>query len=103
MSKEVYNFEHMIDTKRHDQNEGQRYFKTVFQTDGGHYELLVMPFRLSNAPTTLQSLMNEVFRLYLRIFVSVFFDNILIYNRNEEEYKDYVPCVLKTLAEKFLW
>ena len=46
--------------------------------------------------------MNELFRLYLHKFVLVFFDDRLIYSRNEEEYKEHVPCVLKTLTEKFL-
>jgi hypothetical protein len=36
--------------------------KTAFMTHGGHYEFLVMHFGLTNAPSTFQGLMNDVFR-----------------------------------------
>ena len=39
--------------------------KTAFITWHGHYEFLVMPFGLANAPTAFMDLMNRVFRPYV--------------------------------------
>ncbi|KAK6162053.1 hypothetical protein DH2020_001894 [Rehmannia glutinosa] len=44
-------------------------YLTTFSTHSGHFEFLVMPFGLCNAPATFQSLMNQIFRECLRKFV----------------------------------
>ena len=77
--------------------------KTTFRTRYGHYEFLVMPFRLTNAPAAFMDLMNRVFRPYLDQFVVVVIDDILVYSKNEEEHEQHLRIVLQTLRENQLY
>ncbi|KOM42757.1 hypothetical protein LR48_Vigan05g036100 [Vigna angularis] len=59
---------------------------------------MVMPFGLTNAPATFQSAMNQLLQPYLRRFVLVFFDDILVYSRTWEEHLEHVETVLRELV-----
>lgn len=76
--------------------------KNAFRTRYGHYEFLVIPFGLTNAPTALMNLMNKVFKEFLDKFVIVFIDNILIYSQNKA-HREYLKVVLQIIKEKQLY
>ncbi|GJW13110.1 retrotransposable element Tf2 [Tanacetum coccineum] len=77
--------------------------KTAFKTHDGHYEFLVIPFGLTNAPSKFQSLMNEVFRQFLRKFTLVFFDDILVYSPTEASHEEHLRTVLHTMRNHKLY
>jgi hypothetical protein len=62
-----------------------------------------MPFGLTNAPTTFQCLMNSIFVAFMRKFILVFMDDILIYSRTLEEHIQHLTQVLHILRQHQLF
>jgi hypothetical protein len=77
--------------------------KTAFRTRYGHYEFLVLPFGLTNAPAYFMDLMNRIFHPYLDKFVVVFIDDILVYSKSKEEHAEHLRMVLSTLMRHKLY
>jgi hypothetical protein len=77
--------------------------KTAFRTRYGHYEFLVLPFGLTNAPATFMHLMHQALRPLLDECALVFLDDILIYSKTLEEHKQHVRRVLDALREQKLY
>ena len=67
--------------------------KTTFRTQYENFEFIVMPFRLTNAPTAFMDFMHRVFQPYLDQFMVVFVDDIFIYSKSEEEHEDHLRIV----------
>lgn len=77
-------------------------WKTAFRTRYGLFEYLVMPFGLSNAPSTFQAHVNQCFSDMLDVFLVIYLDDLLIYSKNKEEHIRHVRAVLQRLIDKEL-
>src|SRR5579863_3851605 len=77
--------------------------KMAFRTRYRHFEFVVLPFGLTNAPATFMTLINDIFREYLDDFVIVYLDDILIYSRTQKEHLGHIRKVLDILRKHKLY
>jgi hypothetical protein len=77
--------------------------KTIFKSKEGILEWIVIPFGLTNAPTTFMRLMDDILRPFINSFVVVYLDDILIFNKNWAEHLEHSQQVLHTLRQLKLY
>ena len=72
---------------------------TTFVTALGAFKYRVLPFGLTNGPSSFQQYINEALWEFLDKFVQAYLDDILIYSKTKKEYRQHVALVLGKLRE----
>ncbi|MBW0463815.1 hypothetical protein O181_003530 [Austropuccinia psidii MF-1] len=70
---------------------------TAFRNKYGSYEYLVMPFCLTNAPSSFKDIVSDIFSDFLYIFVVVYLDDMMAFSSSEEEDVKHVASFLQRL------
>ena len=73
--------------------------KTAFVTHAGLYEFLVLPFGLTNAPSTFERLMEIVLRGLTWKICLIYIDDIIVFSKTFEEHLQHLELVFQRLRE----
>lgn len=73
--------------------------KNSYRTHQGHYGYKLMSFGLCNTPKTFQATMNDLLKSFLRKFVVVFFDDILVYSPSLSLNVSHLEEIFTVLAQ----
>jgi hypothetical protein len=76
--------------------------KTAFQSLDGLMEWVAMQLGLCNAPAAFQRMMNDIFPIFLHKFVTIYLEDVFIYNRTLEEHLEHLRLVLQCFLEEGL-
>ena len=82
--------------------EGHEYL-TAFRTPYGHFEYLVMPFGLRNAPSVFQRFIQDIFSDAIGNFVYIYLDDIIIFSKELKSHISNVRYVLSNLIKNGLF
>ena len=77
--------------------------KTNFRIRCGHFEFLVLPFGLTNAPTTFMHLMHSIFKEQLDDFIIICLAAILVYSTDLVSHVAHVRKTLEILRQHHLY
>lgn len=77
--------------------------KTAFETKYGHFEFLVMPTGLRNAPATFETLINSICGTRIDGFVFIYLEDILVFSDTREDHLWHLRLVFSGLQENQLY
>jgi hypothetical protein len=77
--------------------------KTAFKTPMGLFHFKVLPFGLTNAPSTFQAVMNQIFGDLIGRSVLVYLDDIMVYSSTPAEHLVHLREVLSRLRQHKLF
>jgi hypothetical protein len=89
----LWNTYHLLCIKEGDE------WKMAFQTRYSSFKFLIMPFSLTNAPSSFQRFMNTIFGNLLNVMLVIYLDNILIYSISPADHPEHIWEVLRHLRK----